>query len=89
MMTEPGERQAAGGPLDTGVADARISVVILSFNRVDDVLDTVARTAALPERPHIVVVDNGSSDGTPPGHPPRLPGCRSRRTAAQHRRRGA
>lgn len=42
----------------------RISVVILTYNRADEVLRTVARMAALPEQPRLVVVDNGSADAT-------------------------
>lgn len=43
---------------------ARVSLVILSYNRAEQLLRTVARSAALPERPPIVVVDNGSADGS-------------------------
>ncbi|WP_244817229.1 glycosyltransferase family 2 protein [Caballeronia sp. Lep1P3] len=43
---------------------ARVSVVVLTFNRADQVLDTLARLAALPDRIDIVVVDNASSDDT-------------------------
>jgi GT2 family glycosyltransferase len=43
---------------------ARISVVVLTYNRADQVLDTLARLAALPDRVHIVAVDNASTDGT-------------------------
>ena len=46
-------------------ADPRIGVSILTYNRVDEVSRTVERTLALPERPTVVVVDNGSQDGTP------------------------
>src|SRR3954462_79222 len=46
-------------------ADARIGVSILTYNRVDEVSRTVERMLSLPERPQIVVVDNGSTDGTP------------------------
>ncbi len=44
--------------------DARISVVVLTHNRLDEVIKTVERLLALPEQPAIVVVDNGSTDGT-------------------------
>src|SRR5688572_24416994 len=46
-------------------ADPRIGVSILTYNRVDECSRTVERMLALPERPRIVVVDNGSKDGTP------------------------
>jgi GT2 family glycosyltransferase len=43
---------------------ARLSVVVLTYNRADQVLDTLARLAALPDRIAIVAVDNASTDGT-------------------------
>ncbi|GLU32034.1 glycosyltransferase [Trinickia caryophylli] len=43
---------------------ARISVVVLTHNRVDEATRTVAHLLALPERPPIIVADNGSTDGT-------------------------
>ncbi|MGE3908914.1 MAG: glycosyltransferase family 2 protein [Chloroflexota bacterium] len=49
----------------TEVADARVGVSILTYNRLDEVCRTVERMLSLPEQPHIVVVDNGSTDGTP------------------------
>jgi len=42
----------------------RISVVMISWNRRVELLATLARLGQLPERPRIVVVDNGSTDGT-------------------------
>ncbi|WP_250535144.1 glycosyltransferase [Caballeronia sp. AZ10_KS36] len=45
-------------------AAARLTVVVLTYNRADQVLDTLARLAALPDRIDIVVVDNASSDDT-------------------------
>lgn len=45
-----------------GVADT--TVVVMSRDRRDSLLRTLGRLAALPERPPIVVVDNGSTDGT-------------------------
>ena len=44
---------------------AAAAVVIATRNRRDALLRTLARLAALPERPPVVVVDNASSDGTP------------------------
>jgi len=42
----------------------RVTVVIATRNRGTELLGTLARLRALPERPPIVVVDNGSTDGT-------------------------
>jgi GT2 family glycosyltransferase len=54
-------RDAATLPDPCGV---RLTVVVLTYNRADQVLDTLARLAALPDRIRIVAVDNASSDGT-------------------------
>jgi GT2 family glycosyltransferase len=43
---------------------ARVAVVIATRNRGPELLGTLTRLRALDERPPIVVVDNGSSDGT-------------------------
>jgi GT2 family glycosyltransferase len=45
-------------------ADPRIAAVVITFNRRDEVLKTVGKLRELPERPRIVVVDNGSRDDT-------------------------
>jgi GT2 family glycosyltransferase len=45
-------------------ADERVSVVVLTYNRAGEVVRTLERLARLPERPRIVVVDNGSNDDT-------------------------
>ncbi|MEK6290454.1 MAG: glycosyltransferase [Paraburkholderia tropica] len=42
-----------------------ISVVVITHNRRDEVMRTVASLLDLPERPQIVVVDNHSTDGSP------------------------
>src|SRR5215212_8503970 len=44
--------------------DDRIAVVIATRNRVASLLATLDRLRALPERPRVIVVDNGSTDGT-------------------------
>jgi N-acetylglucosaminyl-diphospho-decaprenol L-rhamnosyltransferase len=44
---------------------ARVGVAIVTRNRREQLLATLARLRALPERPPILVADNGSSDGTP------------------------
>jgi GT2 family glycosyltransferase len=45
--------------------DERISVVVLTRNRRPEVMRTVASLLRLPERPVVIVADNGSTDGTP------------------------
>jgi GT2 family glycosyltransferase len=45
-------------------------------NRADEALATLARLSELPERPPLVVVDNGSSDGTPERVRRAFPGVR-------------
>jgi len=44
---------------------ARISVVVLTHNRLAEVSGTIEHLLALPEHPVVIVVDNGSRDGTP------------------------
>jgi GT2 family glycosyltransferase len=44
--------------------DPRVAVVLITHQRRDEALSAVHRLLALPERPHVVVVDNGSTDGT-------------------------
>lgn len=44
--------------------NTRITVVVLTYNRREEVLHTVAQLLALPERPAVIVADNGSTDGT-------------------------
>lgn len=45
--------------------DGRFTVVVITHNRRPEVLRTLGHLAALPEQPSVIVVDNGSSDGTP------------------------
>ncbi|WP_049580741.1 glycosyltransferase family 2 protein [Streptomyces sp. SBT349] len=44
--------------------DDRTSVVIITRDRRTELLHTLDRLAALPERPRVLVTDNGSTDGT-------------------------
>ncbi len=44
--------------------EQRVGVVMITHDRRDEALLAVGRLVALPERPLVVVVDNGSSDGT-------------------------
>jgi GT2 family glycosyltransferase len=43
---------------------AAVGVAIVTRNRRQQLLETLARLQALPERPPVVVADNGSGDGT-------------------------
>ena len=56
---------------------ARVTVVIATRNRRDELLRTLGRLTALPEQPPVIMVDNGSSDGSAeaaPGASPRRGG---------------
>ncbi len=44
--------------------DDRVSVVIITHNRCSELDRTLAALASLPDRPSVVVVDNGSTDET-------------------------
>ena len=46
------------------MADSRTGVVVITWQRRDEALACVRRLLALPERPPVVLVDNGSTDGT-------------------------
>jgi GT2 family glycosyltransferase len=46
------------------MTDGRVTVVVITRNRREELLRTLARLTALPERPAVIVTDNGSGDGT-------------------------
>ena len=46
------------------MTNPRIGVVIITHQRRAEALDAVARLTRLPEQPAVVLVDNGSNDGT-------------------------
>jgi GT2 family glycosyltransferase len=46
-----------------GIGSA-LTLVVMTRNRADEVLATLDRLRQLPERPPLIVVDNGSTDGT-------------------------
>jgi GT2 family glycosyltransferase len=51
--------------MDVPRPPGRVTVVVATRDRRDDLLRTLARLERLPERPPVVVVDDGSRDGTP------------------------
>ncbi|GAB2716128.1 glycosyltransferase family 2 protein [Streptomyces bullii] len=46
------------------MTDTRTTVVVITHNRRDEILRTLDRLAELPEKPPVIVTDNGSTDGT-------------------------
>jgi len=46
------------------MGEPRVAVVVITHNRCAELKHTLARLAELPEDPTVVVVDNGSEDGT-------------------------
>lgn len=46
--------------------DDRVSVVMITRNRVGETHRTLSVLEELPEHPRVIVVDNGSDDGTTP-----------------------
>ena len=53
-----------------------VGIVIATCNRRRELLATLQRVSSLAERPPIVVVDNGSDDGTPEAMRERFPAAR-------------
>jgi GT2 family glycosyltransferase len=47
-----------------GKATNSISIVMITHNRREEVLASLEHLTQLPERPAILVVDHGSTDGT-------------------------
>ena len=44
--------------------DPRVAIVMITHNRMENVMESLDQLTRLAERPRIVVVDNGSTDGT-------------------------
>jgi N-acetylglucosaminyl-diphospho-decaprenol L-rhamnosyltransferase len=57
-------KAAATAPDAESRAAVPVAVGLITRNRRDELLSTLDRLRALPERPGLVVVDNGSTDGT-------------------------
>src|SRR4051794_19498145 len=70
-----GASDAAGAAGAAGAAPGpvRVGVAIATRERRADLERTLARLLALPERPAVCVVDNGSADGTPAAIRARFP----------------
>ena len=58
------------------MASSRVAVVVITRDRADELLRALGRLTALPERPQVVVVDQGSRDGTAGRVRERFPGVR-------------
>jgi GT2 family glycosyltransferase len=63
--TRTPEPVAAGHPAGDPAGDPRASVVVITKDRRAELLRTLETLARLPQRPPVLVVDNGSRDGTP------------------------
>ncbi len=50
--------------MEAAYADLRVAVVMITHNRCAEVLRSLGYLTRLPEQPRIVLVDNGSTDGT-------------------------
>src|SRR5215217_7035814 len=59
-----GRRRAAGAEEAVRGRDGRVAVVVVTRNRLPELLTTLGHLRSLPESPRVVVVDNASTDGT-------------------------
>src|SRR3954453_693586 len=50
--------------MEAADADPRVAAVMITYNRCAEVLRSLEHLTRLPEQPRIVLVDNGSTDGT-------------------------
>ncbi|MGP4051648.1 glycosyltransferase family 2 protein [Streptomyces sp. 2A115] len=58
------------------MSDGRVTVVVITRDRRDELLRTLGELARLPEGPSVIVTDNASSDGTVEAVARRYPGVR-------------
>jgi GT2 family glycosyltransferase len=70
-------RRCSGGVM----TDSRFAVVIITWNRRAELLACLRRMTSLPERPEILVADNGSTDGSCEAVADLFPGVRLLRSA--------
>ncbi|MFI1989768.1 glycosyltransferase family 2 protein [Actinoplanes sp. NPDC020271] len=56
------------------MGESRVGVVVITWQRREEALTCVERLLALPEKPPVVLVDNGSTDGTAGAIRDRFPG---------------
>ena len=65
MTADTGTARARRATADRAAGpDPRVAVVVITHQRRPELLAALERLSALPEQPHVVVVDNGSTDGT-------------------------
>jgi GT2 family glycosyltransferase len=64
--------------------DHRFAVVVITWNRREELLGCLRRMTALPERPQIIVADNGSTDGTAEAVATHFPQVRLLRSNRNH-----
>ncbi|MFC7381769.1 glycosyltransferase family 2 protein [Sphaerisporangium rhizosphaerae] len=56
--------------------DGRVTVVVITMDRREELVRTLGHMTALPERPGVIVVDNGSRDGSADAVARDFPGVR-------------
>ena len=54
----------SGTTEDSGVIEQRVTIIVITHDRREELARTLKRLAALPNGPWVIVVDNGSGDGT-------------------------
>src|SRR4051794_15348603 len=60
----PGLVAGASDSGQGGRTDRRVTVVVITRDRADQLARSLSRLVALQERPHVIVVDNASRDDT-------------------------
>ena len=57
--------------------DPRVTAVMITHNRRDEVLRSLSKLDEIPEKPRIILVDNASTDGTCQAVARQFPGVKS------------